>query len=690
MSIFCGSGAARAIAWAVAVVLSGVIVASESGAATLYWDRNGTDVGATNDVGGVAGGTWSTTQANWSTDPNGLVATINYVLDSDVVFSAGTNATGTFGVTPSNTPTVNSITVEQGTISFGAPFRLTNTNGGTGVFRVASGLTTFVTGTGSLQTSAAVGLTKRGGGTLQLTTSPLVATGAAGVYHVRVEEGLLHFAGHSAPLPTGSGNSTVITLGSSDGHTSGTFVYGRNNSGQPPNPLNVAGLQTVGDGAHNRIHVNPANAPSILTIDTAGQSYVFNGHLGLTASNAIAQTGPGNNFTLTKTGEGTQTLSGDNRYTADTFITGGVLHIASTTAQPGSGDRSLINNTINISGGGVLGIGAKISQNNATSPDDFDRAVGGSASSKGFFLTGSGGFAAYGANRSVNLGGAATPQLLTWAGASSFLPGTSTLVLGANDADATLIFRNPLSFGGATSIRTIDVRNGSAAVDAELTGALGNGGLIKTGLGTLRLSGNSSYTNTTTVSQGTLLVAGSLGNTAVTVANGATLGGTGTLGGAVTAQNGSTIAPGQSPGSLQLASLNLQAGATLAIELGGAAFDLNVHEQYDRLIVTGVATLAGQLTVTLIDGFKLAHGQVFGILDAGTRTTRFSNFPDDDATVLTQGSLELRITYAGDISGNDVAATGGHDVVLYVIPEPGTLAILGLAAMAVGLGRAKQ
>lgn len=81
--------------------------------------------------------------------------------------------------------------------------------------------------------------------------------------------------------------------------------------------------------------------------------------------------------------------------------------------------------------------------------------------------------------------------------------------------------------------------------------------LTKLGTHTLTLSGANSYTGTTTVSNGTLLVNGSTGpSSAVAVLANATLGGTGAINGTVTVANGGTIEPtlSGSAGTLTLAS----------------------------------------------------------------------------------------------------------------------------------------
>lgn len=119
----------------------------------------------------------------------------------------------------------------------------------------------------------------------------------------------------------------------------------------------------------------------------------------------------------------------------------------------------------------------------------------------------------------------------------------------------------------------------------------------KSGPQTLTLSGTSD-TSSTHVSEGMLVVDGSLRTTGlVTVASGATLAGSGTVG-LVTASNGSTIAPGSGGvGTLTANSLVMNPGANLNFELGAPT------DPYDKLAITGALTLHGALNITDIGGF---------------------------------------------------------------------------------------
>lgn len=124
----------------------------------------------------------------------------------------------------------------------------------------------------------------------------------------------------------------------------------------------------------------------------------------------------------------------------------------------------------------------------------FTRAIGTAAGEVQFNGTASriNGFSARGGDLSVNLGGAAAA--LTW-GVAPFNPGALGLA-GAN-ATGTLAWENPLDLGAAS--RTIDVANGTAAVDARIGVAITNGTLNKTGSGVLALSAANSFTPGTMV-----------------------------------------------------------------------------------------------------------------------------------------------------------------------------------------------
>src|SRR5687768_14573473 len=95
--------------------------APQTGAATLYWDVNGSNPGA----GTTPSGTWDGFTENWnlSSDGGSQMAFPLWTSGDTAIFSAGTDASGPFTVTLNGTQTIGGMTVEEGLLN------LTGTSG---------------------------------------------------------------------------------------------------------------------------------------------------------------------------------------------------------------------------------------------------------------------------------------------------------------------------------------------------------------------------------------------------------------------------------------------------------------------------------------------------------------------------------------------------------------------------------
>jgi T5SS/PEP-CTERM-associated repeat protein len=199
-------------------------------------------------------------------------------------------------------------------------------------------------------------------------------------------------------------------------------------------------------------------------------------------------------------------------------------------------------------------------------------------------------------------------------------------------------------------------------------------------------------------------------------ANGAVRG-DGTIVGSV--QNGGLVSPGTSPGALNIDGNYTQtADGELLIELAASS--------YDQLLVTSDATLAGSLTVNLIDGFTPSIGQMFTILTADDVDGVFGTEPPPTTlnfgfnVIYNAQSVVLTVFSAlpGDYNGNgtvdaadyvvwrktdgtqpgydtwrthfgETVGTAGDSPSQAAVPEPATLMVLIFAAAGWSLRRGR-
>ncbi|MGA3163640.1 MAG: autotransporter-associated beta strand repeat-containing protein, partial [Verrucomicrobiota bacterium] len=303
-----------------------------------------------------------------------------------------------------------------------------------------------------------------------------------------------------------------------------------------------------------------ANSPANERVRFYGTNTTYNGNLVL--SNALITLAPyeASGFTqtyngvisgtgaLTQRGGGTTILNGANTYSGGTTPSAGAIGFGINTSP-----------TVGTVTNGPIGTGPLY-----IAPEVCD-------------LTGNGQVFAFGGARTIG-------NLIQFPSRTDNL----TLIIGGTN---NLTFTGAFNLAGLNSlginnIRILQVTNTGLTT---ISGVISDGGLgygfIKTGGGVLALNNAETCTGSTTVSDGTLQVNGSLNAaSAVTVNLNATLAGTGTINGPVTVNAGGTLAPGASIGTI-----TLSGGLTLK---GNLFFEINtsVSPSNDYAVVTGTLT----------------------------------------------------------------------------------------------------
>ena len=118
-------------------------------------------------------------------------------------------------------------------------------------------------------------------------------------------------------------------------------------------------------------------------------------------------------------------------------------------------------------------------------------------------------------------------------------------------------------------------------------------------------------------------------------------------------QQGGTLSPGASPGLTEIdGDYEFEAG-TLAIELAGNGGVAGTD--FDQVIVTGTATLAGSLSVDLLDGFTPAGGDSFTVLTAASLVGDLANVATGGRLITAAGEGSFLVSYDG--TSNSVVLT---------------------------------
>jgi EF hand len=251
--------------------------------------------------------------------------------------------------------------------------------------------------------------------------------------------------------------------------------------------------------------------------------------------------------------------------------------------------------------------------------------------------------------------------------------------------DGTLkLLHNALNLDMGSGTGTIILANGST-LNFLGNFSLNNGATI-TGAGTVRVSspagtgtlttGNISVPNLTIGANGTVKVLGTLTSLGPVSNNGGTLTGSGTIVGNVT--NAGTVAPGTTTGRLTVQGTYTQTVAgELDVEIGGNV----AGTSYDQLVVTGVATLAGQLNLSLVNAFDPGMNDIFTLVTYPSVVGTFDqvspiDFPTTRFTIL-PGPTAFRVIGHDPTPGPSFTDEDG-DTYTVKLTGPGTAGVFVL------------
>ncbi len=355
-----------------------------------------------------------------------------------------------------------------------------------------------VNGTGAVNFNSDItgsgALVKNGSGTVTINNNN--ADGSAWAGNVTINNGMVAVTADGALGSTG-GTTTI-----NDGGTLAFRATTSNLNYATAESVTIAGngVWRGGEGRVGAIYNDGGNNSFAGGITLAADAGIGSRDGVLTLTGRITDTAA-NSFSLTKLGNGVVELTNANNsnnggnygYSGSTNINGGVLRISTDQNALAGGFAS-----DGYNGGNLRLNGGVLESNVATT---FARQLG--TGNDQVQWTGDGGFSAYGGARTVTLTNSSGTAngTLTW-NAGSFVPTGNALMLSSAYADNTVTLTNAINFGGAQ--REVRVANGSAAIDGVLSGNLTNGGLVKTGAGTLSLTGTNTYAGATEIQGGAL------------------------------------------------------------------------------------------------------------------------------------------------------------------------------------------
>ncbi len=514
---------------------------------------------------------------------------------------------------------------------------------------------------------------------------------------------------------TSDGNRTTSFMGAISGN--GSFVKGGNGTTILTGNNTYTGTTLIQSGT-----LQVGNGGTSGTLGTG--AWINNGNLAfnrfddLTLDKAISGTG-----SVTKLGSNTLTLTGNNTHSGGTIVNSGILSVAKYNAL-GTGDLTLNNGSLYLYSAqemaGHVQVGGNFRWNNGTisyfdtgdSPESQDLKMnvagnltnggaGGVFDFKGVQALDRGAYTLVTFNGTTNF---APAQLKAVAGATTTLIGNFEVSNGSvvytledaisktdliagyhiqnNGGPNTPVVANYIIDTTTKTVNTVNKvksltfeSNGSLEIEAggklllskgtltvndgasTITGGVivADSDLNKDGIGTLDIKTDLVVTGKANVNEGLLSVNGQAIAREFVVNPLGTLGGAGLI--VSNVRNTGVVAPGNSPGTLTIAGNYEQSSSgKLNIEIASTS-------SFDRLVVSGQMTIAGTLNVIPFGGMKLAFGQTYDIIEAGSITGAFDSIivpANLRARFLNLGTIGLLVFAPDDFSNLGLELTGNQ------------------------------
>ncbi|MFZ5494973.1 MAG: beta strand repeat-containing protein [Verrucomicrobiota bacterium] len=503
----------------------------------------------------------------------------------------------------------------------------------------------------------------------------------------------------------GAGNTTISTAGIATGtgsltkDGSGTLTISADGSYTGATTLS-AGTLSISDVANGGVasHLGQStNAAANLVFDGGTLSFtgatdstdrnftintgktatieVANAAANLTISGASTST----NGALTKTGDGTLTLSGNNLYTGTTTVSAGTLHAA------GSGSLGATSGAVTVASGATLSLagGNAITLTNPTNAETIDK-------SGMLTLAGSGVSASTGALHAAG----ATGQTSQWLG-NITLSGNATISAADNllrIGDGAL-YNDTISLGGNTL--TLHTTSTTGVVPVNLadttmpydqfdatnilvnTTISGTGGLRKTGAGTATIVSfpSNSFSGATEVAGGKLIIDGGgnapiISSTSVTIGNSSSPGsadsvvlqmgqlaaGTASVNNMIGTSSASTATTSMTIYEDGLFSMNGGSNSLVNLTLRGGHVNGGNPSYGALLTITGQITTTAAAQTAVIDG---------GYLGMSSNTFAFNIADGAAATDLRVDSIvQNGVGFTGGNSATSLSKTGAGTLLL--------------------------